>query len=53
MPVMIEELHADVGPLPEAGAPAQTPPAAEAPDERTLLEVLAHELWAAARLKAD
>lgn len=54
MPVVIEELQAEVAPPPAASPNAPEAPAqAETLDERKLLEALARECWGIRRLVAD
>ena len=54
MPVVIEELQADVSAPPVPAPPAAPPPGGEAGgDERKVRETIALEAWALRRLAAD
>lgn len=53
MPVMIEELQAEVAPPPAPPAAEEGATATEGLDERKLIEALAREVWCARRLLSD
>ena len=53
MPVVIEELQAEVNAPPPAPPAAQPAPGESGGDERKVLETIALETWALRRLAAD